>query len=74
MEVSTDKPGSSGRKELSASSGPHAASSFTQSPAPMHPTSLEQVEPQPSLLSTVERLHVLFCSAHDCQMLNLFTD
>ncbi|KAG7221743.1 hypothetical protein INR49_029126 [Caranx melampygus] len=44
MELSTDKPGSSGRKELSTSSGPHASSSFTQSPAPMHPTSLEQLE------------------------------
>lgn len=43
VELSTDKPGSSGRKELSASSGPRPASSFAQSPASMEPTSLEQV-------------------------------
>ncbi|XP_070689296.1 sorting nexin-1-like [Pempheris klunzingeri] len=44
VELSTDKPGSSARKELSASSGPRPASSYTQSPAAMQPTSLEQLE------------------------------
>ncbi|KAL7406752.1 hypothetical protein ABVT39_025730 [Epinephelus coioides] len=45
VELSTDTPGSSARKELStSSSGPRPASSFTQSPAAMQPTSLEQME------------------------------
>nr|XP_020461529.1 sorting nexin-1 [Monopterus albus] len=44
VELSTDKPGSSGRKELSASSGPHPTSTFTQGPAAVQPASLEQLE------------------------------
>ncbi|XP_042275686.1 sorting nexin-1-like isoform X1 [Thunnus maccoyii] len=44
VELSTDKPSSSAQKELSASSGSRPASSFTQSPAAMQPTSLEQLE------------------------------
>ncbi|XP_044049340.1 sorting nexin-1-like [Siniperca chuatsi] len=43
VELSTDKP-SSARKELSTSSGPRPASSFTQSPAAAQPTPLEQLE------------------------------
>lgn len=49
VELSTDKPESSDRKELSASSGPRPASSFTQSPAAMTTTSLEQVQATPGL-------------------------
>ncbi|KAL3993292.1 mitochondrial cardiolipin hydrolase [Sarotherodon galilaeus] len=41
VELSTDKSGSSARKEPS---GPRHASSFTPSPAAMQPTSLEQLE------------------------------
>uniref|UniRef100_A0A8C9Z9Q0 Sorting nexin-2 n=1 Tax=Sander lucioperca TaxID=283035 RepID=A0A8C9Z9Q0_SANLU len=48
VELSTDTPGSSARKELSTSSGPHPASSFTRSPAAMQPTSLEQLEEEES--------------------------
>ncbi|XP_076588943.1 sorting nexin-1-like [Chaetodon auriga] len=45
VELSTDKPGSSDRKQLSSSSsGLRPASSFAQSPAAMQPTSLEQLE------------------------------
>ncbi|XP_023130058.1 sorting nexin-1 [Amphiprion ocellaris] len=44
MELNTDKPGSSAKKELSASSGPRSTSTSTQSPAAMQPTSLEQLE------------------------------
>ncbi|KAG8001223.1 Sorting nexin-1 [Nibea albiflora] len=45
VELSTDKPGNSDRKELStSSSGLRPASSFTQSPAAMQPPSLEQLE------------------------------
>uniref|UniRef100_A0A7N9B056 Sorting nexin-2 n=1 Tax=Mastacembelus armatus TaxID=205130 RepID=A0A7N9B056_9TELE len=44
VELSTDKPGSSDRKELSTSSGPRPASTFTQSLAAIQPTSLEQLE------------------------------
>ncbi|XP_010734028.2 sorting nexin-1 [Larimichthys crocea] len=45
VELSTDKPGNSDRKELStSSSGLRPASSFTQSHAAMQPTSLEQLE------------------------------
>lgn len=49
MELSTDKPESSDRKELSASSGPRPATSFAQSPAAMKTTSLEQVQATPGL-------------------------
>ncbi|XP_019955137.2 sorting nexin-1 [Paralichthys olivaceus] len=44
VELSTDKSGSSGRKELSTSSGPRPAPSAALSPAPMQATSLEQLE------------------------------
>ncbi|XP_037611296.1 sorting nexin-1-like [Sebastes umbrosus] len=46
VELSTDTPGSSARKELSTSAGPPPASSssFTQSPAALQTTSLEQLE------------------------------
>nr|XP_043886568.1 sorting nexin-1-like [Solea senegalensis] len=43
-KLSTDKSGSSGRKELSASAVSHPASSFTQNPASMQTASLEQLE------------------------------
>ncbi|KAM9410162.1 sorting nexin-1-like [Pholidichthys leucotaenia] len=44
VELSTDKSSSSSRKELSTSSGPRQASSFTPSPSVLQPTSLEQLE------------------------------
>ncbi|XP_061888369.1 sorting nexin-1-like [Entelurus aequoreus] len=43
-QISIDKSGSSARKELSSSSGPRPASSFSPSPAAMPTTSLEQME------------------------------
>lgn len=49
MELSEDKSESSDRKELSASSGPRPASTFTQSPTAMKTTSLEQVQATPEL-------------------------
>ncbi|XP_068178045.1 sorting nexin-1-like [Antennarius striatus] len=44
VELNTDKPGGSGPKEFSTSSGPHPAASFTQSPGVMQPTSQDELE------------------------------
>lgn len=44
MDLNAGKSSSSARPEFSASSGPRPASSFTQSPAALQPTSLEQVQ------------------------------
>uniref|UniRef100_A0A669D2Y0 Sorting nexin-2 n=1 Tax=Oreochromis niloticus TaxID=8128 RepID=A0A669D2Y0_ORENI len=65
VELSTDKSGSSARKEPS---GPRHASSFTPSPAAMQPTSLEQVQAtaEPNPLKTCENLStncVMFLSS-----------
>ncbi|XP_061595254.1 sorting nexin-1-like [Cololabis saira] len=43
-DLNTGKSSSSARQDLSTSSGPRPASSFTQSPAALQPTSLEQLE------------------------------
>ncbi|XP_068613266.1 sorting nexin-1 [Brachionichthys hirsutus] len=43
-ELNTDEPGSADRKEVSTAAGPRPASAFTQSPAAMQSTSLEQLE------------------------------
>lgn len=59
VELSTDKHGSSGRKELSTSSGPRPASTFTPSPASVQPTSLEQVQATADFLD-FEQLQLLF--------------
>ncbi|XP_068427648.1 sorting nexin-1-like [Clinocottus analis] len=44
VKLSSETPSSSGRKELSTSAGPPSSSSFTQGPAAMQPTSMEQLE------------------------------
>uniref|UniRef100_A0A8D3ACQ9 Sorting nexin-2 n=2 Tax=Scophthalmus maximus TaxID=52904 RepID=A0A8D3ACQ9_SCOMX len=56
VELNTDKSGSSDRKELSSSSssssGPLPSSSFTQNPALVQPSSLEQVQYNISILNS----------------------
>ncbi|XP_076012200.1 sorting nexin-1-like [Genypterus blacodes] len=44
VELSTDKPGTAGKGPFTSSSGSQPATSFTQSPAAMEPTTLEQLE------------------------------
>uniref|UniRef100_A0A7N6BM75 Sorting nexin-1 n=1 Tax=Anabas testudineus TaxID=64144 RepID=A0A7N6BM75_ANATE len=44
VELSTDKHGSSDRKQISTSSGPHPGSTFTSGLAVVHTASLEQLE------------------------------
>lgn len=69
MEVSTDKRGSSDRKELSTSSGTRPGSNFTQSLAALQPTSLEQVQAtaQLSFLGIWEQLIAcMLLQNHSC--------
>lgn len=64
VEPSTDKVGSSARKELSTSSGPPPSSSVTQSPAAMQPSSsLQQVRTTAELCSFLKQfiLTHVFC-------------
>lgn len=73
-ELSTEKPGSAARKEISTSS-------FTQGPAALQPTSLEQVQQTPRLsfksLGTQQKLnaHNVFAirlkSVYCCKILRV---